>query len=59
MHSRSPTMQDAGKLNTHAITLPVGFGLSSVDKEFGEKRNFSMKTFGELSGDLPGRDWSK
>jgi hypothetical protein len=59
MKCRSPTMQDAAKLNPYAITMPVGFGLSSVGEEFGDKRNFSMKTFGELSGDLPSRDWSK
>jgi hypothetical protein len=59
MHSRSPAMADAGKLNPHAITMPVGFGPNNIDREFGEKQNFSMKTFGELSGDLPSRDWSK
>jgi hypothetical protein len=59
MHSRSPTMADAGKLNPLAITMPVGFGPNSIYRDFGEKQNFTMKTFGELSGDLPSRDWSK
>jgi hypothetical protein len=52
-------MAEAGKLNPLAITMPVGFGPNSIYREFGEKQNFTMKTFGELSGDLTGRDWSK